>query len=99
MSVENDTNARGVILAPPHQTAEILALLDDLSAVMHALCYELQELRRAIDEKSQTVLPRKNGGRDAASRGSSGPLTSVRNGRCQRESTYSSSPNLWLLAG
>jgi hypothetical protein len=57
VSVENDTNARGVILAPTHQTAEILALLDDLSAVMHALAYELQELRRAIDEKSQTVLP------------------------------------------
>ncbi len=57
MSTPNNTSGPSVILAPPHQTAEILALLDDLSAVMHALAYELQELRRAIDEKSQTVLP------------------------------------------
>ena len=52
MSVENDTNERGVILAPTHQTAEILALLDDLSAVMHALCYEIEQLRRTIEATS-----------------------------------------------
>lgn len=62
MSIRKNTNAPGVILAPPHQTAEILALLDDLSAVMHALAYELQELRRTIEERSPAVQPPEEGG-------------------------------------
>ncbi len=57
MSTPNNTSGPSVILAPPHQTAEILALLDDLSAVMHALAYELQELRRTLKETSPTVHP------------------------------------------